>query len=301
MVICMPVYKKIFYSIFTLFFFALLLEGILALIPLVLGFQQRGAYEHILQGGTAIITLGDSVTYGYGLKTTESWPSQLEASLHTKGAQVSVINRAVSGMDSTEAVQREIRTIEEIAAKGTRPVVLVMLGHNDLAGPGWRQWSAPTKESADQNTIAPPRLWRIFRWATTNKTPSTWSNPQKESVLQENILRLEQEVQKVGGQIYLLTYLLPGTAEKSNPMHKDDIALSRALQGRGNDILRTLCSTHESLRLIDIDSSVVAPTEWEATWFQDHIHPTAYASTEIAISVQRHLVSYGEFPLTVLP
>lgn len=297
----MPVYKKIFFSVITFFLFVLLLEGILALIPLVLGFQQRGAYDHILKGGTAIITLGDSVTYGYGLKPTESWPSQLERKLQSKGAHVSVINRAVSGMDSTEAVQREVKTIQDIANRGTRPVVLVMLGHNDLAGPGWRQWSAPTAETAQKESTTPPRLWRIFRWATTNKTTSTWSNPQKESVLKENILHLEQEVQRIGGRVYLLTYLLPGTAESSNPMHIEDIALSRSLQGRGNDIIRTLCSTNTSLGLIDIEMSVIAPMEWDATWFQDHIHPTALASEEIAISVQRHLVSYGEFPLSVLP
>jgi hypothetical protein len=141
----------------------------------------------------------------------------------------------------------------------------------------------------------------VFRWATTKQEPSSWRNPQKEAVLRSNINRLNSALQELGGQLYLLTYLLPGTAEKSNPRYKADISLSRALQGRGNDIMRALSKEDSSLRLIDIDDSIETPNEWSAHWFQDHIHPTASASADIGISVQKHLVSYGELPISVLP
>jgi lysophospholipase L1-like esterase len=294
-------FKKIIFTSVTFLLFLIVLEVMLALTPLILGFTQGGSYERILNGGTTIICLGDSVTYGYGLEANESWPTQLKQRLHAKGAQISVFNRGLSGMDSTEIIQRELHIIKNIAKKGSRLVVLVMIGHNDLAGRGWRQWSAPNKDSPGKTSLPPPRLWRIFRWATSTQENSSWRNPKKESLLKSNILLLSQEIQKLNGQVYLLTYLLPGTAEKTNPRYASDISLSRALQGRGNDIMRSLSNEYSTLRLIDIDTSIQTPKEWDPAWFQDHIHPTAPASLEISASVQRHLVSYGELPISVLP
>ena len=296
----MPLFKKIFFSSIIFFVFLLILEGLLSLTPLILGFSQRGAYDQILKGGSTIICLGDSVTYGYGLEPEESWPKQLESSIQKKGAQVSVINRAVSGMDSTEALQREARIIQDIASKGSRPVVLLMIGHNDLAGQGWRQWKASPKEVSETSTVAPPRLWRIMRWATSQPEASSWSNPERESRLKSNIKKLGTKITDAGGQLYILTYLLPGTAKETNPRYAKDVDLSRALQGKGNDIMRTLSKEEENLRLIDVHASIDTPTKWNSVWFQDHIHPTAMSSGLIAQSVQRHLVSYGELPVSVL-
>ena len=297
----MPTIKKLVFTTIVFFLFLLVLEGLLSLTPLLLGFSQRGAYDHIMKGGSTIICLGDSVTYGYGLEPHESWPKQLEASLQNNGADIKVINRAVSGMDSTEALQRETRTIQDIAKKGSRPIVLLMIGHNDLAGQGWRQWSAPHKEITKSPITSPPRLWRIFRWVTDQPEPSSWSNPDREKRLTKNIIALHNNIQTVGGQLYILTYLLPGNAQKSNPQYRKDIELSRSLQGKGNDIMRTLTKDGTNMLLIDVDRTIDTPQEWNPVWFQDHIHPTAMASGLIAESVQRHLVSYGEFPISVLP
>ena len=295
----MSITKKFLYTTVVFCFFLLFLEGVLSLIPVLLGFQQRGQYDRIMEGGSTIICLGDSVTYGYGLEPEESWPKQLETLMHTGGANISVINRAVSGMDSTEALQRELHTIEDISQKGSRPVVLLMIGHNDLAGHGWRQWSTPATVP-EQNQAPPPRLWRILRWSQHTGQKSDWKSPKKEIRLQENILQLDQKIAALGGKLYLLTYLLPGEGEKSNPRYAKDIALSIALQGRGNQVLRELHREND-IGIIDVELSITSPESWDPSWFQDHIHPTAYASTEIAKTVQKHLVSYGEFPLSVLP
>ena len=94
-----------------------------------MGFDQRGSYDKILAGGSTIVCLGDSVTYGYGLAKTESWPAQLQSKIQDRtNATLSVINRAVSGMDSNEALQREKHTIQKIAASKSRPIVLLMIG-----------------------------------------------------------------------------------------------------------------------------------------------------------------------------
>ena len=157
--------KKMLFTGISFVLFLLILEGVLTLIPVLLGFQQRGNYDTILEGGTTIVCLGDSVTYGYGLKNDESWPAQLQQALKNKGTAIQVVNRAVSGMNSTEMLQRERKNISRIAQRGVRPVVLIMIGHNDLAGAGWRQWSAQQEVSASASSYRPPRLWRVLRWA----------------------------------------------------------------------------------------------------------------------------------------
>ena len=106
-------------------------------------------------------------------------------------------------------------------------------------------------------------------------------------------------VKKNKGTLYIMTYLLPGKSNTVSPSHASDIDLSRSIQGAGNQIIRDL-SQNTSIALIDIDRSVVAPTNWSAAWFQDHIHPTKIANDQIAESTLRHLVSYGELPISTI-
>lgn len=44
-----------------------------------------------------ILALGDSLTAGYGLPTTDSYPSQLEAKLREKGYTYKIVNAGISG------------------------------------------------------------------------------------------------------------------------------------------------------------------------------------------------------------
>ena len=48
-------------------------------------------------GGVTIIAFGDSLTAGYGLPVSESYPAQLEQALIAKDLNVTVINSGVSG------------------------------------------------------------------------------------------------------------------------------------------------------------------------------------------------------------
>ena len=290
--------KKVLFSTVVFACFLLLVEGLLATIPFALGFQQRGRYDQILQGGTTIVCLGDSVTYGYGLAPHESWPARLQSSLREAGAQITVINRAVAGTDSQEARTTNLPEIQKLTEKTPRVIVLLMIGHNDLAGAGWRKWSS--KSEAEESPIAvPPRLFRVFRWATSAPPKSTWSNPEREETLKQNIVELHRSLQEMDVQLYLLTYLLPGEGTDNAPGYAQDIALSRALQGKGNEILRALSRT-QSIPLIDIESSLDSPPQWDPVWFSDHIHPSAYGSQQIATAVQKYLVSYGELPVSTL-
>ncbi len=76
--------------------------------------------------GTQIIAFGDSLTAGYGLPLSESYPSQLEALLTQKGYSVSVINSGVSG-ETTAGSKSRAQFIRDQHPD----IVLLGIGGND--------------------------------------------------------------------------------------------------------------------------------------------------------------------------
>ena len=83
--------------------------------------QARPASDDIL-----IVALGDSLTAGYQLAPSESFPAQLERALREKGYSVSVQNAGVSGDTTADALAR-LNWIMPDDADG----VIVELGAND--------------------------------------------------------------------------------------------------------------------------------------------------------------------------
>jgi acyl-CoA thioesterase-1 len=73
-----------------------------------------------------IVALGDSLTAGYGLKASESFPEQLAAMLRTKGRNVEVSNAGVSGDTTAGGLAR----FDWAVPDGTDAVILE-LGAND--------------------------------------------------------------------------------------------------------------------------------------------------------------------------
>jgi len=73
-----------------------------------------------------IVALGDSLTAGFGLNKSDSYPSQLERRLTTKGYNVTVINHGISGDTSEGVLKRLNKTLEE------KPdIVILTIGAND--------------------------------------------------------------------------------------------------------------------------------------------------------------------------
>jgi lysophospholipase L1-like esterase len=68
--------------------------------------------------------LGDSSTYGYGLREAESWPRQVESTLRERGHPVDVVNGGVIGYT---VVQGRVR-FEELAPSMRPRVVLLAFG-----------------------------------------------------------------------------------------------------------------------------------------------------------------------------
>lgn len=73
-----------------------------------------------------IVALGDSLTAGYGLLESQSYPALLQARIDTEGYEFEVVNAGVSGDTSAGALRRL-----EWALDGDVRVVIVALGGND--------------------------------------------------------------------------------------------------------------------------------------------------------------------------
>lgn len=77
-----------------------------------------------------VLAFGDSLTAGYGLKSSESFPARLEALLRSEGHKVRVYNAGVSG-DTTSGGKARLNQV--LAALKRKPdLVIVELGANDM-------------------------------------------------------------------------------------------------------------------------------------------------------------------------
>jgi len=94
-----------------------------AALLLVCGLALSGAAE---AGSVKVVALGDSLTAGLGLPTTESFPAKLEAALKARGHDVTVVNAGVSGDTASDGLARLDWSVGDDAN-----AVIVELGAND--------------------------------------------------------------------------------------------------------------------------------------------------------------------------
>lgn len=73
-----------------------------------------------------IVAFGDSLTAGYGLKTSDSFPAQLQMALEAKGHKVIVVNAGVSGDTTSDGLARL-----DWALDPKPDAVIMELGAND--------------------------------------------------------------------------------------------------------------------------------------------------------------------------
>lgn len=77
-------------------------------------------------GAVKIIAFGDSLTAGFGLPQSESYPAQLEMALKEKGLSVTMINSGVSGETTRGNLERA-----EFIRDQNPDIVLLGIGGND--------------------------------------------------------------------------------------------------------------------------------------------------------------------------
>jgi acyl-CoA thioesterase I len=74
----------------------------------------------------SIVAFGDSLTAGYGVKTSESFPAQLQMALQAKGHKVTITNAGVSGDTTSGGLERL-----DWALDPKPDAVILELGAND--------------------------------------------------------------------------------------------------------------------------------------------------------------------------
>jgi acyl-CoA thioesterase-1 len=73
-----------------------------------------------------LVVMGDSLTAGYGLQSSEAFPARLEAALRKRGHDVVVENAGVSGDTAKQGLERLDWSVDQ-----TADAVIVELGAND--------------------------------------------------------------------------------------------------------------------------------------------------------------------------
>jgi acyl-CoA thioesterase-1 len=127
-------------------------------------------------GGFQIVFLGDSLTAGYGLLTSQAFPALIEAKFHAEGyAEIEALNAGVSGDTTSGALRR----VPQVLSPSTR-ILVVALGGNDalrgLTAANSRENLEKIVEIADARRIAvllcgmeaPTNLGEDYRTAFRN-------------------------------------------------------------------------------------------------------------------------------------
>jgi acyl-CoA thioesterase I len=105
------------------------LFGLIALLGVFWAGPSAAALQKAPPRELLVLALGDSLTAGYELPQTDSFPAQLQASLRQQGLRVRVHNAGVSG-DTTTGGRKRMGWV--IAALGAKPdLVILSLGAND--------------------------------------------------------------------------------------------------------------------------------------------------------------------------
>ncbi|WP_246032270.1 arylesterase [Sulfurimonas crateris] len=98
------------------------LLGAIMLFTIITKERDSGSSQIELQSDATILAFGDSITYGFGVAEEESYPAQLQ-----KRVGVRVINGGVSGEESSEALERLPKLLEQ------KPdLVILCHGGNDI-------------------------------------------------------------------------------------------------------------------------------------------------------------------------
>jgi len=97
----------------------------LVLLALILCGALCGAGAHAAP--VQLLILGDSLTAGYGLPISDGFQARLAAALKAKGADVTLVDGAVSGDTTADAAAR----LDWVLAGGQVDAALVELGGND--------------------------------------------------------------------------------------------------------------------------------------------------------------------------
>lgn len=273
--------RRALYSGLVFALFLLVFEGVLALVPTLYGEDMEPP------DGDFVLCIGDSVTAGVGLGAGQSWPERLEERLSARG--VPVLRRAVPGARIPFLSNEALESLEELPSDAT-PVVLVLLGHNDEVRiePGAGTLLRKNRfEQRGESTSGwkGPRILRLVRWAGSDGSIERAGADWLREAWALHLPPLVEAVEARGGEVLLLSYLVPGTP---TVLSEDEAAVVdevRSAQAVVNASIRH-AARGQGLGLIDLEALIEVGDEWNSDQWIDHIHPDVPLTIEIAAAVE---------------
>lgn len=273
----------------------LLVEGGLRAVPAFILWSRREPAEAVARGDTVLIAMGDSVPYGFGLATGQSWPSQLQIALHNRGRDdVHIRNSAQPGARADTLLNTQMGAFQDLP-EGVTVHVIVQVGHNDYA-----LFGAVSRSPDDARLPIPeimPWWWdlrvaRAARWFSEaldrDRPPARLSEAAKTTYV-EYLGKLKADLEGRGATLRLATYLVPGEATADlSPMDAIAINDKRQVQLEVNRLVRQT-GQELGVPVLDLAWSVPGLPSWDPAWFLDGIHPTAGANRVIADAVADQL------------
>ena len=291
-----PIARRMLYSAVVFAGFLVILEGALALLPRLL--VDNDAAELATGSAGAVVCVGDSVTAGVGIPQGQAWPDHLELLLARH--DIALLRAATPGAQIGGGLADATALIAALPEE-TRPIVLVMLGHNDALrwDPGARRGFERHRREAvarDASASDPwqPRLVRIVRWgwgALREQGPEVRDDAL--STLPARLAPLRAATEARGGQVVLLTYLVPGQPPPDLDADLAGVISAARLAQAGVNAAIRHAAAEEDLALIDLESALPVGAVWDLTDFVDHIHLSPQSSARVADVVHRRLRRAG--------
>ncbi len=302
-----PIHRRVLYTSFVLALFLVLLEAVLAVAPALL----TPSEDTLGDAEVELVCVGDSVTAGSGVSHEQTWPSILAAQLGERGVErVHVSNISDLGAGGGILHGRAQPAISHLSSD-SRPLVLVMLGHNDFVWWGEEgakgirgrlRDNAGRMQSGDLPSWQ-PRILRVLRWSlgtARREVPIEHLDASLLAMFEQDLRDTRDLVLGHGGSMYLLTYLVPGEPTPDMDSYAAQvIAATHRGQPAVNGTLRNIAHRQE-IPLIDLEAIARTPPSWDPAWFVDHIHLNEHGAGVVATAVRRYLALAGELPATSL-
>lgn len=291
-----PITRRILYSAVVFASFLVLLEGALALLPRLLVDNDPASLA--AETASTVVCVGDSVTAGVGIAQGQAWPDHL--SLLLARHDITLLRAATPGAQISSGLADALALVSALP-EDTRPIVLVMLGHNDALrwDPGARRGFERHRRTAEGGgggdaASWQPRLVRIMRWswgALREQGPEVRDDAL--ATLPARLAPLKAAVEGRGGQVVLLTYLVPGQPPDGLDSELASVISAARLAQAGVNAAIRRTAADEGVVLIDLESAVSVGARWDLTDFVDHIHLSPQSSARVADVVHRRLKRAG--------
>lgn len=251
-----------------------------------------------------LIFVGDSVTAGYGLDDRNfAFPGVIRDDLVARGESTyGVYSLARDGSDCM-AVSEQVDDALNNTPRDVKPIVLAMVGHNDLTH--WAQRSnlamKPTEvREGPQNSGGGLRLFRLFRWfesALREEVPVAEVLSGWERNFESTMGQLKRRVEAADGRFIMMTYLVPGPAEGADRRTTVIIDATRRVQFDVNDAIRRTARSQQ-VELVDV-ATADDPVKYDSAVFLDTIHLTLEGHRRVGRFVRDQLAMIGVLPASL--